>query len=141
MFPKILIPVNLDRIEQSKSCFKRSVEYASHHKADVRLIFVCSTIPLANFGVYGVIEIARQDKKIYEDAIGALANSLEYPRDKISTTVREGIVYVEIIEEVDFYKPDLIIFSSKYPTISDLFFGSLTSKICTRTKCAKLFVR
>lgn len=59
MFPKILIPVDLDQSDQGKSSFMRSVEYSSHHTADVRLVFVCSTIPLANFGVYGVIEIAR----------------------------------------------------------------------------------
>jgi universal stress protein G len=85
-----------------------------------------------------------QQRKAAEDAIAIIAKETGLEPSRVSTAVRQGGIYQEILEEANNIKADLIVMSSHRPqrhAVRTYFLGSNTGHVVRYAKCSVLVVR
>lgn len=140
MFKRILVAIDLTELAVAKPALKAAVELVTQSKGDLRLVTVETLLP-ASFMEYVP---PRFDKSQEERALRALediASGLDYPKEKISSRVRFGGIYVEILAEADEWGADLIVVGSHRPSMSTYLIGSNAKTIARHAKCSVLVVR
>jgi nucleotide-binding universal stress UspA family protein len=140
MFKKILIPIDLSELAVSKPALDASIELALQSNGALRLITVETPLP-ASFMEYIPPEF---DKTQEERALGELERmsaGLDFPKDSLSSTVRFGSIYVEILAEAEDWGADLIVIGSHRPSMATYLIGSNAKTIVRHAKCSVLVVR
>ncbi|MFL4987938.1 MAG: universal stress protein, partial [Microvirga sp.] len=98
MFKNILVPVDLADVAAAEPALARAVEMVSASGGKLRLIYVRSILPVtymefipANFDTDQQVECERK--------LAELAAGVELPPERISTVVRLGSVYNEVLDD------------------------------------------
>lgn len=131
MFNKILLPVDLAELEMAESAAKKAVALAKASGAALRFVSVRPVVPV----VAGYEHLASQEK------LDAFAATVDYPKDRISTVVRFGAAYHEVLVEAGEWGADLILLSSHRPTMSTYLLGSNAANIVRHATCSVLVLR
>jgi universal stress protein G len=82
-----------------------------------------------------------QQKGSAEEALTIVARESGLPPNQVSTVVRQGGVYHEVLEEAATMKADLIVMSSHRPAMRTYFLGSNAGHMVRYAKCSVLVVR
>jgi nucleotide-binding universal stress UspA family protein len=85
-----------------------------------------------------------QQRKAAEDAIAIIAKESGLEPARVSTAVRQGGIYQEILEEANNIHADLIVMSSHRPqrhAVRTYFLGSNAGHVVRYAKCSVLVVR
>ena len=85
-----------------------------------------------------------QQRKAAEDAIAIIAKETGLEPSRVSTTVRQGGIYQDILEEANNIHADLIVMSSHRPqrhAVRTYFLGSNAGHVVRYAKCSVLVVR
>lgn len=140
MFKKILVPVDLAEPETSTPALAEASELAVASGGELRLVNVQSLLP-ATFMDYVPAGFDEEQKTRAEAALTELTTSLKLPAERISSTVRIGGVYPEILAEAEAWGADLIVIGSHRPAMSTYLLGSNAKTVVRHATCSVLVVR
>lgn len=140
MFKKILVPVDLAEPEMTKGAIAEAVALAKASDGHLRLLNV--QLLLAAFHAnYVPPNFGDQLRIATEQEIAELAARVDYLPERVSTIVRFGTVYHEVLVESEEWGADLIALGSHRPSMATYLLGSNAKTIVTHAKCSVLVVR
>ena len=109
----------------------------------VRLVNVLPMTPVM-LAEYVPPDFEVQQRKSAEEALAIIAKESGLEPARVSTAVRQGGIYQEILEEAKAFSADLIVMSSHRPqrhAMRTYFLGSNAGHVVRYAKCSVLVVR
>jgi nucleotide-binding universal stress UspA family protein len=140
MFEKILIPLDLTEPEMTRQALTEAMAIANGPSAKLRLINVQSLVPVA-FIDYIPPNFDEELRASAEQELADVAETLDFPKERVTTVVRFGAIYPEVLAEAEDWGADLIVLSSHRPAMSTYLLGSNAKTIVRHAKCSVLVVR
>jgi nucleotide-binding universal stress UspA family protein len=140
MFKTILVPIDLADVAVAKPALDAAIELARMSGGDLRLVTVRSLMPVM-YMEYVPVDFDATAKSEAEAELKVLAASLALPKNKVSTVVRVGSVYGEVLEEAKASGADLIVVGSHRPSMATYLIGSNAGTIVRHATCSVLVVR
>src|SRR5207253_9631122 len=140
MFQKILVPVDLADPDFVKPALDTAVELAGASGGAVRLINVIPMTPVM-LAEYVPPDFDVQQRKSAEEALTLIAKDVPLNSGRVSTVVRQGGIYHEILEEAKNFKADLIVMSSHRVGVRTYFLGSNAGHVVRYASCSVMVVR
>jgi nucleotide-binding universal stress UspA family protein len=143
MYKTILVPVDLTDAELAKPALATAVMMASQSNGTLRLVNVLPLTPVM-LAEYVPPDFEFQQRKSAEEALTIVAKELGYDADRVSSTVRQGGIHQEILEEANAINADLIVMSShrpQRPAVRTYFLGSNAGHVVRYAQCSVLVVR
>lgn len=143
MFSKVLIPIDLADTGLAKAAIDTGLRAVGNSGGVMRFINVLPMTPVM-LAEFVPPDFDAQQQKAAEEALGTVARETGLEPHRISTVVRQGGVYQEILEEAAAWGCDLIIMSSKRSSkaaVRSYFLGSHTGHVVRYAHCSVLVVR
>jgi universal stress protein G len=140
MFKNILVPVDLTDADLAKASIETAVGLARASNGVVRLLNVLPVTPIV-LAEYVPADFEAQQRATSEEALNIVARESGLDAGHISTAVRQGGTYHEILEETKAMGADLIVMSSHRPAMRTYFLGSNAGHVVRFAKCSVLVVR
>ena len=140
MYKKILVPVDLADTDLVKPAIATATEMARASQGSVRLVNVLAMTPVM-LAEYVPPDFDVQQRKSAEEALSIIASECGLDTAHVSTTVRQGGIYHEVLEEAKAFNADLIVMSSHRPAMRTYFLGSNAGHVVRYAKCSVLVVR
>jgi universal stress protein G len=140
MFKRILVPVDLADTDLAKSAIETAVSLSHASGGSIRLLNVLPTTPVM-LAEYVPADFDAQQRQTAEEALAIIAKESGTDPDHITTIVRQGGTYHEVLEEAKNYHADLIVMSSHRPAMRTYFLGSNAGHVVRFAKCSVLVVR
>jgi nucleotide-binding universal stress UspA family protein len=143
MYKQILVPIDLSDPELAKPAIANAVMMARQTEGTIRLVNVLPLTPVM-LAEYVPPDFEVHQRKAAEDAIAIIAKESGLEPSRVSTTVRQGGIYQEILEEANSMHADLIVMSSHRPqrhAVRTYFLGSNAGHVVRYAKCSVLVVR
>jgi nucleotide-binding universal stress UspA family protein len=143
MYKCILVPVDLADTELAKPAIQAAVMLANIGNSTVRVINVLPLTPVM-LAEYVPPDFEAQQRNASEEAIAIIAKETGLEPPRVSSTVRQGGIHQEILEEANAINADLIVMSSHRPSkpgIRTYFLGSNAGHVVRYAKCSVLVVR
>ncbi len=141
MFRKILLPVDVAEPEIAKEAIEAATTLAKAFDSQLRLIHVTSPVVVAS--PMAVIPQAVYDELgVYEKSeLQRLAAPIDLSKATISTVVRIGAVYPELLSEAEDWGADLIIVGAHKRSMATYLLGSSAAAIVRHAACTVMVVR
>ena len=136
MFRKILVPIDLAEPEMTRVGIDVGAALAKSSNGVLRLI----NVPFA-YADYLPTNFGDQVRLSSEQRIVEIANQIDYAKERVSTVIRFGAVYPEVLAEADEWGADLIVLGSHRPSMAAYLLGSNASAIVRHAKCSVLVLR
>jgi len=140
MYKQILVPVDLADSELAKPAIEIAVEMARASAGTVRLLNVLPMTPML-LAEYVPPDFEVEQKKSAEQALALLGKQCGLEAPRVTTVVRQGGIYHEVLEEAKAMNADLIVMSSHRPAMRSYFLGSNAGHIVRYALCSVLVVR
>jgi nucleotide-binding universal stress UspA family protein len=140
MYKNILVPVDLADPNLAKPSLESAVMLAKASAGHIRLINVLPLTP-AMLAEYVPPDFDAQQRKSAEEALSIIANEIGLGAGRVSTAMRQGGIYHEILEEAKEFKADLIVMSSHRVGVRTYFLGSVAGHVVRYAACSVLVVR
>ncbi len=140
MYKKILVPLDLAEPEMTEPAIAAALSLGPLAGAELRLLNVQPLVPIA-FMDYVPPDFDDQLRETTEAELKAIAAKLDYPKERVSTALRFGAVYPEVLAEAEDWGADLIVVCSHRPTMATYLLGSNAKTIVRHAKCSVLVVR
>ena len=140
MYNKILVPVDLADTDLAKPAISTAVEMARNAGGSVRLVNVLAMTPVM-LAEYVPPDFDVQQRKSAEEGLIALARDCGLDDKHVSTVVRQGGIYHEVIEEAKALPADLIMMTSHRPDMRSYFLGSNAGHMVRYATCSVLVLR
>lgn len=140
MYQKILVPVDLSEPETTQLALDAALAQAKDGEAQLRFVSVQPLVPIA-FIDYIPPNFDDALRESTEKDLAELAAKSGLPADRVSSIVRFGAVYPEVLAEAEDWDADLIVVGSHRPTMATYLLGSNAKTIVRHAKCSVLVVR
>jgi nucleotide-binding universal stress UspA family protein len=140
MYNRILVPVDLSDEAIATPALKRAVALAATSGGQLRLMNVLSLVPAAYLD-YMPSNFDTQERERAEQELARLARESGVAADRVSTNVRIGAIYHEVLGEATDWKADLIVVGSHDPSFATYLIGSNAANIVRHAHCSVLVVR
>jgi nucleotide-binding universal stress UspA family protein len=135
-----VVPIDLADVAVARPALDAAIELARMSGGDLRLVTVRSLMPVT-YMEYVPVDFDATAKAEAEAELKVLAASLALPKNKVSTVVRVGSVYGEVLEEAKASGADLIVVGSHRPSMATYLIGSNAGTIVRHATCSVLVVR
>lgn len=139
MYKTILVPIDLADIDLAKPAIKTAVKLAGA-SGTVRLVTVMPSTPVM-LAEYVPADFDAQQRVSAEEALAIIARESGLEPGRISTVVRQGGIYHEVLDEAEQNHVDLIVMTSHRPAMRTYFLGSNAGHVVRYAKCSVLVVR
>jgi nucleotide-binding universal stress UspA family protein len=141
MFRKILVPIDVGEPEVAKQSVEVAVKLATTFGSDLRLIHVAT--PIVSTSPMAVIPQSLYDNVgVYEKSqLEEMAEKIDLPKEHVSTVVRIGGVYPELLAEAAEWMADLIIVGAHRRSMASFLLGSTAAALSRHAACAVMIVR
>jgi nucleotide-binding universal stress UspA family protein len=143
MYSKVLLPIDLQDTTLAKSGIDTALRVVGKSGGAIRFINVLPMTPVM-LAEFVPPDFDLQQQKSSEEALATIARETGLAPDRVSSVVRQGGVYQEILEEAQAWGADLIIMSSKRSgkgAMRSYFLGSHTGHVVRYANCSVLVVR
>jgi nucleotide-binding universal stress UspA family protein len=140
MFKSILVPIDLSDTELAKPAIATASTLSKTWGGAVRLLNVLPMTPVM-LAEYVPVDFDTQQRHASEEALTIVARESGIDTARISSVVRQGGIYHEILEEAAAVKADLIVMTSHRPAMRTYFLGSNAGHVVRYAKCSVLVVR
>ena len=143
MYKHILVPIDLTDLDLAKPAIASAVSMAEQSNGTIRLVNVLPLTPVM-LAEYVPPDFEAQQRKASEDALAIILKEIGLDASRLSSTVRQGGIHQEILEEANAIPTDLIVMSSHRPHkpgIRTYFLGSNAGHVVRYAKCSVLVVR
>jgi nucleotide-binding universal stress UspA family protein len=141
MFRNILIPIDISEPDVSAEAVTTAVALAKAFDSNLRLIHVAS--PIIPGSPMAVIPQSVYDEiGVYEKSqLEAMAAAIDRPRDRVSTAVRIGGVYPELLAEAQQWPADMIVVGAHRRSMATYLLGSTAAAVSRHATCTVMIVR
>lgn len=140
MFARILVPIDLTDPETTEKGIDAALALARISNADMRLLHVQFLMPSV-YADFVPTDFGDRLRLAAEQRISELADAIDYAKERLSTVVRFGPVYHEVLAEADDWRADLIVLCSHRPSMVTYLIGSNAQNIVRHAKRSVLVVR
>ncbi len=140
MFKSILVPIDLADTDLAKPAIATAATLSQTFQGTVRLLNVMPVTPVM-LAEYVPADFETQQRQSSEDALAIVAAESGIEAARISTAVRQGGIYHEILEEAAEIGADLIVMTSHRPAMRTYFLGSNAGHVVRYATCSVLVVR
>lgn len=140
MFKKILVPIDLSEADTTRQGMDAALALARIDTAQIRLVNVQPIAPIA-FLDYFPPNFDNELREATEKHLADTVAGVDYPKELVSSTMRIGSIYLEILAEAEDWGADLIVIGSHRPTMATYLLGSNAKTIVRHAKCSVLVVR
>ena len=140
MYQQILVPIDLADPNLAKPAIDTALMFAKNYNGTIRLINVLPMTPVM-LAEYVPPDFDVQQRKSAEEAIAIIAKEVPLDGGRVSSVVRQGGVYHEILEEAKAIKADLIVMSSHRVGVRTYFLGSNAGHVVRYAACSVMVVR
>ena len=141
MFHSIVVPVDLSEIDISQPALDRAAALTAMTNASLHLVYVRSILPVT-FIEYVPPSFDEEQRSDCEVRMKGLVAKLPLAdKSRVTTAVRMGSVYNEVLAEAESVKADLIVVGSHRPAMSTYLLGSNATTIVRHAPCSVLVVR
>jgi nucleotide-binding universal stress UspA family protein len=140
MYKHILVPVDLADPTLAKPSIETAISLARASGGTIRLLNVLPMTPVM-LAEYVPPDFDEQQRQSAEEALGIIAKECGFDAERVSTAVRQGGIYHEILEEAKAIGADLIVMSSHRPAMKTYFLGSNAGHVVRYARCSVLVVR
>jgi len=143
MYKHILVPVDLADPELAKPALATALMMAQLSGGTIRLMNVLPLTPVM-LAEYVPPDFEAQQRTSAEEALSIVAKETGLDPARVSSIVRQGGIYQEILEEANATKSDLIVMTShrpQRPAMRTYFLGSNAGHVVRYAKCSVLVVR
>ena len=140
MFNSILVPIDLADTDLAKPAIATAATLSQTWSGAVRLLNVLPMTPVM-LAEYVPADFDAQQRQSAEEAIAKLAQDSGFEAARLSTVVRQGGIYHEVLEEADLMQADLIVMVSHRPALKTYFLGSNAGHVVRYAACSVLVVR
>jgi len=140
MYQRILLPVDLADPNLAKPALDTAVMMASISGGNIRLINILPVTPVM-LAEYVPPDFDAQQRKSAEDALAIVAKEVRFDAGRVTSLVRQGGIYQEILEEAKSFAADLIVMSSHRVGVRTYFLGSVAGHVVRYANCSVLVVR
>lgn len=140
VFKSILVPVDLAEPDLAKRAIDTACAMARATSGAIRLINVLPMTPVM-LAEYVPPDFDVQQRKSAEEGLSALARNCGLDDKHVSTVVRQGGIYHEVIEEAKAMPADLIVMTSHRPDMRSYFLGSNAGHMVRYATCSVLVLR
>jgi nucleotide-binding universal stress UspA family protein len=106
----------------------------------VRLVYVRSIVPVTYMEFVPPTFDSEQQADT-ERNLASIAEGVALPRDRVSSVVRLGSVYAEVLDEAERIGADLVVVGSHRPTMATYLLGSNAAAIVRHARSSVLVVR
>ena len=141
MFKRILVPIDVSDPEVAQGSTAEAIELAKLMGAEVRLVAVVNPIvpvtpmdivPQTYYETLGDFERGELEK---------ISATIDLPKDRVSTEVRDGGTYPELLEAAEEWKADLIVIGAHKRSMATYLLGSTASAVVRHATAAVLVLR
>jgi nucleotide-binding universal stress UspA family protein len=140
MFKSILVPIDLSDTDLTKPAIDTAATLSKTYSGIVRLLNVMPMTPVM-LAEYVPADFDAQQRQSSEEALKIVAQESGIEPSRISTAVRQGGIYHEILEEAEACGADLIVMTSHRPAMRTYFLGSNAGHVVRYATCSVLVVR
>ena len=140
MYKRILVPVDLAEPDLAKRAIDTALMMARISSGLIRLVNVLPMTPVM-LAEYVPPDFDVQQRKSAEEALTLIAKDVPLSSGRVSTVVRQGGIYHEILEEAKNFKADLIVMSSHRVGVRTYFLGSNAGHVVRYANCSVMVVR
>lgn len=140
MFKSILVPIDLADTDLAKGAIDTAATLAKTYDGMVRLLNVLPMTPVM-LAEYVPADFDTQQRQSSEEALAIVARESGIEAKRISSVVRQGGIYHEILEEASDIGADLIVMTSHRPAMKTYFLGSNAGHVVRYATCSVLVVR
>ena len=140
MFKQILVPVDLGDPDLARPAIETAVALARSSNGKIRLINILPMTPVM-LAEYVPPDFDVQQRKSAEEALAIIAQESGLDASPVSSVVRPGGIYHEVLEEARAITADLIVMTSHRPAMRSYFLGSNAGHVVRYAKCSVLVVR
>ena len=140
MFSRILVPVDVHEPEVAREALRSAAAIAEAFHSALRLVYIASpilpgapapVIPQSTYDEIGAYEKSRLDE---------MATRIKAPAG-VTTTVRVGGVYPELLAEAGEWAADLIVVGAHRRSMATFLLGSTAAALSRHAKCTVMIVR
>jgi nucleotide-binding universal stress UspA family protein len=143
MYKNILVPIDLADPDLAKPAVATALMMSGESGGKIRFVNVLPLTPVM-LAEYVPPDFEVQQRKAAEDALAIVVKETGLGPDRVSSTVRQGGIHQEILEEANSLNADLIVMSSHRPqrhAMRTYFLGSNAGHVVRYAKCSVLVVR
>jgi nucleotide-binding universal stress UspA family protein len=140
MFSSILVPLDLADTDLARPALATAATLSQTSNGKIRLLNVLPMTPVM-LAEYVPADFDVQQRQTSEEALDIIARESGVDAPRISTAVRQGGIYHEILEEAAAVKANLIVMTSHRPAMRTYFLGSNAGHVVRYAKCSVLVVR
>ena len=140
MYKSILVPIDLAETDVAKPAIAQAATLSQTFGATVRLLNIMPMTPVM-LAEYVPADFDTQQLESSQAALAAVARDCGIDSSRVSSVVRQGGIYHEILEEASAIKADLIVMTSHRPAMRTYFLGSNAGHVVRYAKCSVLVVR
>jgi nucleotide-binding universal stress UspA family protein len=140
MYKLILMPVDLADPNLAKPALETALMMVNASGGILRLINVLPVTP-ALLSEYVPADFEEQQRRSAEDALSIIVRETGLPSARVSSVVRQGGTYHEILDEAKEFGADLIVMSSHRAGVRTYFLGSVAGHVVRYAACSVLVVR
>jgi universal stress protein G len=140
VFKSILVPIDLADTELAKPAIATAATLSQTWNSVVRLLNVLPMTPVM-LAEYVPADFDAQQRQASEEALAIVARESGIEPQRISSVVRQGGIYHEVLEEAAAFRADLIVMTSHRPAMRTYFLGSNAGHVVRYAKCSVLVVR
>jgi nucleotide-binding universal stress UspA family protein len=134
------VPVDLADTDLAKPSIETAVALVRASGGKVRLLNVLPMTPVM-LAEYVPPDFDVQQRQSAEEALSIIARECGLDAAHVDSTVRQGGIYHEVLEEAKAIGADLIVMSSHRPAMKTYFLGSNAGHVVRYAKCSVLVVR
>jgi nucleotide-binding universal stress UspA family protein len=140
MFKSIFVPIDLADTDLAKPAIETAASLSRYSSGVVRLLNVMPLTPVM-LAEYVPPDFDTQQRQSAEEALIIVARESGIEASRISSIVRQGGIYHEILGEASDVGADLIVMTSHRPSMQSYFLGSNAGHVVRYAKCSVLVVR
>lgn len=140
MYKRILVPIDLEEPELAKPAIDTAVAMARAAQGAIRLVNVLPMTPVM-LAEYVPADFDAQQRMSAEQTLAGIAQNTGLDASRVSSVVRQGGIYHEVLEEAKDMAADLIVMTSHRPDMRSYFLGSNAGHMVRYATCSVLVVR
>ncbi len=140
---KILVPIDFS--DYSKSALRYAVNFAKFFNAEITLVYVVEPViypPDFSMGQIAIPTVTTEFDERAKEELNKLAKNQIPSQVKVSTVIKTGKPFIEIIDTAAEVNADLIIIATHgHSGVEQILFGSTAEKVVRKAPCPVLTLR
>ena len=141
MYKSILVPVDLTQKSSWKKVMPVAVELAQSHGSDLHILTVIPDFGMALVGSFFPADYAKNSMAAAVQELAAFVKKRVPAGISVTSDVKQGTIYKEIMRTADKLDISLIILSSHRPETKDYLLGPNAARVVRHSKQSVFVVR